>query len=74
MVALFTFSHALTCKHTNPYAQVEIDTDVPAAEFDGIAEQMQRLDDLEGLQDDWKVQAEARDEVRTPCLDLCLQT
>lgn len=43
--------------------QVEIDTEVPAAEFEGIAEQMQRLDDLEGLQDDWRVQAEARDEV-----------
>ncbi|KAF5840558.1 hypothetical protein DUNSADRAFT_16356 [Dunaliella salina] len=43
--------------------EVEIDTEVPAAEFEGIAEQMQRLDDLEGLQDDWRVQAEARDEV-----------
>jgi hypothetical protein len=52
-------------------AQVEIDTEVPAAEFEGIAEQMQRLDDLEGLQDDWRVQAEARDEV-SRCVRVCV--
>ncbi len=55
--------HAPVDSLTTLALQVEIDTEVPAAEFEGIAEQMQRLDDLESLQDDWKAQAESRDEV-----------
>lgn len=57
----------LACSaHQNTLAspQVEIDTEVPAAEFQGIAEQMSRLEELEDLQGDWLDQAEARDEVR----------
>lgn len=44
--------------------EVEMEIEVPAAELAGIQEQMGRLAELEGLQDDWKAQAEARDEVR----------
>ncbi len=44
--------------------EVEMDIEVPAAELAGIEEQMVRLQELEGLQDEWRVQAEARDEVR----------
>jgi hypothetical protein len=40
-----------------------MEIEVPAAELVGIEQQMERLSELEGLQDDWKVQAEARDEV-----------
>ncbi len=36
---------------------------VPAAELEGIEQQMVRLTELEELQDEWAVQAEARDEV-----------
>jgi hypothetical protein len=43
--------------------QVELEIEVPTAELAGIEQQMERLNELEGLQDDWRVQAEARDEV-----------
>ncbi|KAL6751543.1 hypothetical protein V8C86DRAFT_3019801 [Haematococcus lacustris] len=43
--------------------EVEMDIEVPAAELAGIQQQMERLTELEGLQDDWRIQAEARDEV-----------
>jgi len=43
--------------------EVEMDIEVPAAELAGIEQQMERLTELESLQDDWRVQAEARDEV-----------
>ncbi len=44
--------------------EVEMDIEVPAAEVAGIEEQVARLVELESLQDDWRAQAEARDEVR----------
>ncbi len=43
--------------------EVEMDIQVPEAELAGIEVQMERLKELEGLQDDARVQAEARDEV-----------
>jgi len=43
--------------------EVEMDIEVPAAELAGIEMQLTRLEELESLQDDWRVQAEARDEV-----------
>eukprot|EP00798_Chlamydomonas_sp_ICE-L_P014435 gene14435-20442_t len=43
--------------------EVEIDIEVPAAEMEGIEQQLNRLQELELLQEDWKYQAEARDEV-----------
>ena len=46
-----------------------MDIEVPAAELEGIELQMVRLQELEGLQDDWRVQAEARDEV---CMQSCI--
>ena len=45
--------------------EVEMEIELPEAELVGIEQQMVRLQELEGLQDDWRVQAEARDEVRT---------
>ena len=44
--------------------EVEMEIELPEAELVGIEQQMMRLEELEGLQDDWRVQAEARDEVR----------
>ena len=44
--------------------EVEMEIELPEAELVGIEQQMVRLEELEGLQDDWRVQAEARDEVR----------
>ncbi|KXZ51879.1 hypothetical protein GPECTOR_11g314 [Gonium pectorale] len=46
--------------------EVEMDIEVPAAEVAGIQEQMARLVELESLQEDWRAQAEARDEVGGP--------
>ncbi|KAG2493008.1 hypothetical protein HYH03_008672 [Edaphochlamys debaryana] len=43
--------------------EVEMDIEVPAAEVAGIQQQMVRLVELESLQEDWRAQAEARDEV-----------
>lgn len=43
--------------------EVEMETEVPAAEVLGIAEQIQRLEEIESLQEDWQLQAEAQDEV-----------
>lgn len=43
--------------------EVEMEIELPEAELVGIEQQMARLEELEGLQDDWRVQAEARDEV-----------
>lgn len=43
--------------------EVEMDIEVPAAELEGIEQQMVRLVELEGLQEDAWMQAEARDEV-----------
>ncbi|EIE21316.1 hypothetical protein COCSUDRAFT_56538 [Coccomyxa subellipsoidea C-169] len=50
--------------------EVEIDTEVPAAEVQGIEEQLMRLEEVAEMQADWRLQAEAQDEVerllRTP--------
>ncbi|EFJ52995.1 hypothetical protein VOLCADRAFT_85808 [Volvox carteri f. nagariensis] len=43
--------------------EVEMDIEVPAAELAGIEEQVARLVELESVQEDWRAQAEARDEV-----------
>ena len=43
--------------------EVEIDTEVPAAEVQGIEEQLSRLDEVAEMQADWRLQAEAQDEV-----------
>lgn len=43
--------------------EVEMEIELPEAELVGIEQQMMRLEELEGLQDDWRLQAEARDEV-----------
>lgn len=43
--------------------EVELDTEVPAEEMMGIEEQMQRLSEVEELQTEWQLQAEAQDEV-----------
>ncbi|BDA44546.1 hypothetical protein COCOBI_06-0220 [Coccomyxa sp. Obi] len=43
--------------------EVEIDTEVPAAEVQGIEEQLQRLEEVAEMQADWRLQAEAQDEV-----------
>ncbi len=43
--------------------EVEMDSELPQAEVEGIELQIVQLAELEGLQDDWKAQAEARDEV-----------
>ncbi|GFR42706.1 hypothetical protein Agub_g3629 [Astrephomene gubernaculifera] len=43
--------------------EVEMDIEVPAAEVAGIQEQLARLVELEAVQEDWRAQAEARDEV-----------
>ena len=47
--------------------EVEMEIELPGAELVGIEQQMARLEELEGLQDDWRVQAEARDEVSEGC-------
>lgn len=43
--------------------EVEIDTEVPAAEVEGIEEQILRLEEVAEMQADWRLQAEAQDEV-----------
>lgn len=43
--------------------EVEMDTEVPAAEVAGIEEQIMRLEEVADMQADWHVQAEAQDEV-----------
>lgn len=43
--------------------EVEIDTEVPEAEYAGIQEEFARLIEMEDLQSAWKMQAEANDEV-----------
>lgn len=43
--------------------EVEMDTEVPAAEVAGISAQIDKLVEMESLQEDYKLQAEARDEV-----------
>lgn len=43
--------------------EVEVDADLPAAEVAGIEEQIQRLQEVAEMQDDWRLQAEAQDEV-----------
>ena len=43
--------------------EVEIDTEVPAAEVAGIEEQILRLEEVAEMQADWRLQAEAQDEV-----------
>ncbi|KAG2434511.1 hypothetical protein HYH02_012178 [Chlamydomonas schloesseri] len=43
--------------------EVEMDIEVPAAEVAGIQQQMDRLIELESVAEDWRAQAEARDEV-----------
>eukprot|EP00198_Chlamydomonas_reinhardtii_P009690 XP_001699027.1 predicted protein [Chlamydomonas reinhardtii] len=42
--------------------EVEMDIEVPAAEVAGIQQQMDRLIELESVAEDWRAQAEARDE------------
>eukprot|EP00877_Chromochloris_zofingiensis_P002415 jgi/Chrzof1/12174/Cz06g23240.t1 len=43
--------------------EVEMEIEVPAAELAGIEEQIDRLYELEDLQQEWQLQAEAQDEV-----------
>ncbi|PSC68405.1 SET domain-containing [Micractinium conductrix] len=43
--------------------EVEMDADLPAAEVLGIEEQILRLSEIEELQAEWTIQAEAQDEV-----------
>lgn len=43
--------------------EVEIDSELPAAELMGIEEQVARLMEVDELQAQWKLQAEAQDEV-----------
>ncbi|GAB4823249.1 hypothetical protein N2152v2_010295 [Parachlorella kessleri] len=43
--------------------EVEMETQVPEAEVLGIEEQIARLTEIEGLQEEWQVQAQAQDEV-----------
>lgn len=43
--------------------EVEMEIDVAAAELVGIGEQIERLTELEELQEEWRTQAEAQDEV-----------
>ncbi|GBF93654.1 hypothetical protein Rsub_06757 [Raphidocelis subcapitata] len=43
--------------------EVEMEMDVAAAEIAGIGEQIERLTELEALQEEWQAQAEAQDEV-----------
>jgi hypothetical protein len=43
--------------------EVEMEIDVAAAELAGIGEQIERLSELEALQEEWRTQAEAQDEV-----------
>ncbi|CAL5228093.1 g11163 [Coccomyxa viridis] len=43
--------------------EVEIDAELPAAEVQGIAEQIDRLEEVAEMQADWKLQADAQDEV-----------
>lgn len=40
-----------------------MEIDVAAAEVAGIGEQIERLTELEALQEEWTAQAEAQDEV-----------
>ncbi|KIZ05021.1 hypothetical protein MNEG_2935 [Monoraphidium neglectum] len=50
--------------------EVEMEIDVAAAELTGIGEQIERLTELEALQEEWRTQAEAQDEVRPRCWGL----
>jgi len=43
--------------------EVEMETDVPMAEVEGIEIQIERLKEIEALQEEWELQAEAQDEV-----------
>ncbi|KAI3436374.1 hypothetical protein D9Q98_002427 [Chlorella vulgaris] len=43
--------------------EVEMEADLPAAEVLGIEQQIQRLSEIESLQEEWQIQAEAQDEV-----------
>ena len=43
--------------------EVEMDVDVPAAEVEGIEEQLTKLEEVESLQAEMEYQAEAQDEV-----------
>jgi hypothetical protein len=43
--------------------EVEMETEVPTAELAGIEEQIAALNEVEELQEEWKIQAEAQDEV-----------
>lgn len=43
--------------------EVEMETEVPIAEVEGIESQIARLDEVEELQAEWTLQAEAQDEV-----------
>ncbi len=45
------------------HLQVEMDKEVPAAEADGMAEQIARLMEVDDLQAEWQAAAEASDEV-----------
>ena len=46
--------------------EVEMDVDVPAAEVEGIEEQLTKLEEVESLQAEMEFQAEAQDEVYPP--------
>lgn len=43
--------------------EVEMESEVPAAEVLGIEQQIARLSEIEGLQEEWALQAEAQEEV-----------
>lgn len=49
--------------------EVEMEVDVPAAEVEGIDEQLSQLEEVESLQKEMVFQIEAQDEVR--CIILC---
>ena len=52
-----------TLRRHRRHCQVEMDKEVPAAEVDGMAEQIARLMEVDDLQAEWQAAAEASDEV-----------
>ena len=60
IMARVTISWNRSCSDTY---QVEMDKEVPAAEADGMAEQIARLLEVDDLQAEWQAAAEASDEV-----------
>ena len=50
--------------------EVEMDVDVPAAEIEGIEEQLTKLEEVESLQKEMEFQVEAQDEVTSKHLKM----